>query len=361
MVRNPPFVAARRGAVGRARHAPAPAEPTVWGRLLLVLLRSLDVVGLDGEETARALGLELEALDGPDTRAPLSLLYRLIELVVERTGDELAPLALGRTLDPSSLDAIGFLALSSSTLGAALDATLRYQRVFAEGERYGFERHGEHALVRYEPWGPARPAHAAWADVFARDVAVNMPALLGVRARGVRVRLRRAPPADRARYRELLGADVVFHAPVDEVTLPLELLALPIPRRDPMLAQFFARYLDERLAQLPASSVIARTLAVIDELLPGGRARLETVAHRLHASPRTLQRQLSAEGTSFAELVEQARRAKAPLLLESGVALAEIAWLLGFSEASALHRSFRRWTGLTPSAWRSAARQPRDT
>lgn len=117
------------------------------------------------------------------------------------------------------------------------------------------------------------------------------------------------------------------------------------------MARFFERYLDERLARLPPDSPVGRVRAGIEALLPS--ATLSKVARRLGASPRTLQRWLASEGTSFAALVEEVRRARALALVEAGASIAEVAWMLGYSEPSAFHRAFRRWTGTTPAQWRA--------
>ncbi len=85
---------------------------------------------------------------------------------------------------------------------------------------------------------------------------------------------------------------------------------------------------------------------------------LEQVARRLRMSPRTLQRSLSERGTSWSREVDEARRTRAIAALEEGVdKTTSIAGELGFSDASAFFRAFRRWTGTTPRHW--AARRTR--
>jgi len=67
-----------------------------------------------------------------------------------------------------------------------------------------------------------------------------------------------------------------------------------------------------------------------------------------------MQRMLAAEGTTFTKLVDTLRRDLATRYLgEPDVAIAEVAFLLGFSEASAFHRAFKRWHGVTPAVHRA--------
>jgi AraC-like DNA-binding protein len=78
------------------------------------------------------------------------------------------------------------------------------------------------------------------------------------------------------------------------------------------------------------------------------------VARRLAVSDRTLHRRLAGEGTTFAALVDEARRERAQLLLEDRrLSCSEVAFLLGYAEPAAFFRAFRRWTGETPQAWRT--------
>jgi len=83
---------------------------------------------------------------------------------------------------------------------------------------------------------------------------------------------------------------------------------------------------------------------------------IEATARRLGVGPRTLQRQLRERGTSFRDVLESVRRELALAYVRQGkFDAAEVGFLLGFSRPSAFYRAFRRWTGGTPSAYRSAS------
>jgi YesN/AraC family two-component response regulator len=102
-------------------------------------------------------------------------------------------------------------------------------------------------------------------------------------------------------------------------------------------------------------STSQRLRRLLEEELPDGTPTLRHLAHRLHMSPRTLHRRLGEEGTGFRRVLAQLRRELAARhLSEARLALGEIGFLLGFSEVSAFHRAFRRWTGWPPLAYRRA-------
>jgi AraC-like DNA-binding protein len=80
------------------------------------------------------------------------------------------------------------------------------------------------------------------------------------------------------------------------------------------------------------------------------------VARELGTSERSLQRHLGELGFTFNALADEVREATARLYLEQpDIALAEIAYLLGFAEQSTFNRAFKRWTGCTPKQARAQA------
>ncbi|HEV8443301.1 MAG TPA: AraC family transcriptional regulator ligand-binding domain-containing protein [Steroidobacteraceae bacterium] len=330
-----------------SRANPADTAPTLWARMLRETLAAAARCGLDADALRGTLGLAEAELEDADARLPLDCMYRLFELCIEHTRGEAAPLRVMSHVNLDAFDALGVLATTSATVEEAMDAMWRYARVFIEGERYTVERTPAGATYGYLPWGPSRPAHAAMAELFARDLAVNIPQLAGVAVHDVQVRLRHEPTHPQV-HAALLGGQVQFGAGLDEVTYTAQFLAQPLPRANPMFQAFALRYLDARLAALPPESPLARAHQLVVRDLARGELSLEAVARELAVSPRTLQRALGEQGTSFSALVDDVRRARALALLRAGAAVVEVAWLVGYSEPSPFVRAVKRWTGVSP-------------
>lgn len=81
---------------------------------------------------------------------------------------------------------------------------------------------------------------------------------------------------------------------------------------------------------------------------------LEAVAANFNISPRNLQRKLKEEGVTFIQIVEAVRKTLAEHYLQSGYAVKDVAYILGYNEPSAFLRAFKRWTGTTPAAYKAA-------
>jgi len=104
-----------------------------------------------------------------------------------------------------------------------------------------------------------------------------------------------------------------------------------------------------------SSELVSRVRTEVAAQMTDGRASVEDVARALSLSSRTLQRRLERAGTTFASLIDDARRAAALTHLRNPrVAIKEAAFLVGFSEPSTFYRAFRRWTGATPASYRRA-------
>ncbi len=107
-----------------------------------------------------------------------------------------------------------------------------------------------------------------------------------------------------------------------------------------------------RIEQRPAS-VGDAVKRLLGKNFSRGMPTFAEVAARLSTSESSLRRRLLDEETSFQALKDEARCELAKALLEDdSMRLSDIAEQLGFTEQSSFGRSFRQWTGASPSAWR---------
>lgn len=142
----------------------------------------------------------------------------------------------------------------------------------------------------------------------------------------------------------------------ESISFAAEDAARPFLTENEPMWQFFAPELRSRLADLhAAASAAERVRAALLETLPAGDHTMTTVARHLATSPRTLQRQLQAEGTTFQAVLTGTREHLARhYLTHSTMTTAEIAYLLAYDDTNSFYRAFRTWTGATPDTVRTA-------
>jgi AraC-like DNA-binding protein len=176
----------------------------------------------------------------------------------------------------------------------------------------------------------------------------------GLDWRPLEVRFPHQEPADTSEHRRLFRAPLRFGCYRSELVIPRNLLDAPLLRADPALQSLVEMQVKGLMKNVPrAEAAIDSIRRLLGEELCDGEPTLGLLAARLHMSARTLHRRLSTENTTFRRVVSEVRRELAERHLREGkLAVAEIAFLLGFSEASAFHRAFKRWTGLSPHAYR---------
>lgn len=172
--------------------------------------------------------------------------------------------------------------------------------------------------------------------------------------RPVRVTARQLPP-DPLAVAAYVGVPI-GEGVTESITFGAEDAARPFLTENEPLWRFFAPELRRRLAALQADATAAeRVRAALLETLPAGECTMSAVSHQLATSPRTLQRQLQRDGTSFnAVLADTRERLARHYLAHSTMTTAEIAYLLAYEDSTSFYRAFRTWTGATPDTVRTA-------
>lgn len=134
---------------------------------------------------------------------------------------------------------------------------------------------------------------------------------------------------------------------MNAASFPVEGLSRPLVDADPALCAMLELHADRMLARLPQGQPLLDDLRRwIAQHLADGELSLPTAAKSLGLSERTLRRRLQVRGTSFQALLDEARaQAASEYLAGTDLAVEEIAFLLGFSEASAFRRAYVRWHG----------------
>jgi len=326
-------------------------------KIFQLILMGATARGVDPAELLAAVGISGRDLSDPDGRLPRTAELRMWTHAARLTGDECFGIRLAEQLTADGLGPLGFAVRSSATLGEAYQRIGRYLRLLVLGPGVELHEDGDVVRLRHLPptTEPAPSRHA---------VELLLGILVSIARRGIgpgftptATRLRHAPPGRLDAHRALFGRDVRFDQDHDELVLERGLLAHPQPKAEPALAQVLDRHIDSLLAAEPVEpSFMDRVNAALVAELERGEPSLAAIAGKLHMSPRTLQRRLREEGTSLSDRLDRIRETLATRhLSESTRSVGEVAFMLGFSEVSTFHRAFRRWTGVTPVAYRRRA------
>jgi AraC-like DNA-binding protein len=147
---------------------------------------------------------------------------------------------------------------------------------------------------------------------------------------------------------------VSFGQSQNALVMPAASLDLPMIKSDPALKTMLERVAGDMLQRLPSADTLTSHIRrLLAAELRGGDPRIEHLARKLHTTPRTLRRRLEEIGTTHREILEELRKELALKYLgEQSIGPTEVAFLLGYSNASAFHKAFKRWTGVSASEYR---------
>ena len=339
--------ASRRKTILRARPLPRWAS----GSALRFTLTVLQGKGVNIESLMKRLGLDPERIDDPDLRLPHPLVRAFWREAVRETGDEALGLHVAEQVRPAVFDALGYVFRFSRTLGDGLARLARYHRFVDDVLTLAVETTRHHVRIRLEG-----------VEHMTRPTAEF---LLGTLTRAARVETARPhldpvaveftfdKPRDTADHRRFFRSPLRFGRRRNGVVLAREALELPLQNAEPELREVLERRVRDVIAHLPpVDSVAMNARFRLGQELDGGHPTAASVGRQLGLSARSLHRRLRDEGTTWRQLRNGLRRDLADRYLHQGVSINETAFLLGYSEASAFHRAFRGWTGLTPAAYR---------
>jgi AraC-like DNA-binding protein len=327
---------------------------TTGAQLVAETLR--EQYGIEPGPLFASVGLDARRLHVAGARYPAARLVQLWHAAVAASSDPCFGLAVGARVRITTFHAIGYSWLASRNLEEALQRLQRYYRLLSTSP----------VALRLEPLGPeqlrfvysddAAAVHSAAATIDAFTLAVLKLCRVasGNDFRAQQVSFRHPDHGRAGEFVEAFGAPVVFDADHDGLVLDRADLVLPLPGENAELAHANDQVAERYLAALEPQRVATAVRELLVDMLPSGDASQQAVANRLNRSLSTLQRQLQAEGMSFQKLRDETRQRLAEdYIRESQLSLAEVAYLLGFSDQSNFSRAFRRWTGYSPREFRS--------
>jgi AraC-like DNA-binding protein len=321
-----------------------------------VLWRILERNGVDPGMVFRKAGLDPSVLDEPRARYQIEHARAAWGEAARRIADPCFGLQAAEEWRPTDFHALGYAFVASRTLHTALRRLIRYNAVVDQAVEFSEEATQAELRLTYQIARPDLPDIPALEDARWAVVLGMCRGACGASLDPLEIALTHPAPRSIGAYFGLFRCPVRFNAPTTRLVFALDQAEMPLPARNRELAKANDAVLSAYWAQLTGQDIAARVKGAILDRLPSGAPSAEDVAGDLHMSPRTLQRRLTCQGTTFKWLLESVRRElAAQYLADPGRSLAEITFLLGFSELSSFSRAYRRWTGRSPSRFREAA------
>ncbi|RME58564.1 AraC family transcriptional regulator [Candidatus Parcubacteria bacterium] len=328
-------------------------EPYISVRAVQPVVTALGILGYDVADILQAVNISPALLRDADGKIPHGAIMRLWDYAQRVTGDDHLGIHLAEAAPIRSFEVHSYALLASPTLRDAYCRACRYQRLIHEATNLTFEERPDGGILQHAlPDGRSVPRHPAeflvtlWVR-FGRLVAGQdwIPRLIC---------FAHPAPDDTSEHTRVFRSQIRFSSGRTAMYIPDEILDIHNPRVDENLLTLLDRYAEGLLKKLPQTASTAERLRLwLHQVLSDGVPTTAEAARALNLSVRTLHRRLRDEGTSFRELLDQLRKERAvALLADQRCSIAEVGFLLGFAELSSFSRSFKRWTGKSPAAFR---------
>ena len=311
------------------------------------LARSL---GVQPEQLARSVGLNLSTLHELDSRIPAKAFSELLERTAERAGVEDLGIRLAELRELGILGPVGIVVHQQSDLRSAIHSLCRYLPCHNEALHLWLDESDGVALLNLQVRAGGRQVTELSLGAFYRIV----KRLAGPDWRAMWVSFDHAGPVQVEPYSRFFNCPVGFSA--DQTCIAFNALSLdtPLAMSDQMLARYAQRYLE---ASMPSSDLTIDTKIreLIRLLIFSGGCNAEKVARGLGVDRRTVHRHLAAKGLTFSMLLNEVRRELVTQMLPNARSIADVSDRLGFSSSPAFSRWFNQEMGVSPGKWRKHA------
>lgn len=336
----------------RRREPPAPkpcaakrTEPFATAHdAVFTLVRVLLNRGISAATIQKHTGIAADCLQDPDARVPLSQFNALWAYAVQALDHPAIALDLHERYPDKRMHFVAHLGMRCATMRDAIEQWRKYALLVSEVDSVGYEVDGRQARFIYRALDP-RFASRWMAEHYLALALFYARTFSGEALRVEGACFAHDDPGYADDYTRVFGVPARFGARENALLFDAALLDLPFRTADPYLRHFLVAKADELMARLEPEALFAnRVVQALGVLLSKGQPlTLESVADTLKLPARRVRLMLDAEGQSFREVLSTFRRDAAAQYLRQGLTVSQTAYLLGFSEPSALQHAFKRW------------------
>lgn len=303
--------------------------------------------GVHPAAVARAVGLPPRALSDPHLLVSATSAVRLFELAAKRCRLRTFCLLLARQGHLASIiGPLWILLRNARTVEEMCRELVDNFDLFSGSAMFSLEPVESGALLTWSLTTPEAESEVQTSEFSLAHLVKEIRSTMGRDWTPEATLFRHARPAGSLKlHREVFGTDIRFNQDCNALVLDSKTLAASFRGRGSAARALADRYV--RLEEDVPQRSIARTVeVVIRTLMPYGPCTVRDVSRALDIAPRTLQKYLRQEGTTFVTTRDAVRADLAfKYLRYSNLSVVQVAEILGYSDATSLSRSFRRWHG----------------
>jgi AraC-like DNA-binding protein len=339
---------------------PVSKNPLISVSAAAGLIEAIKAAGANPHDVLARVAVDSAILANPDGFISVSTFVRILEEAARVSSDECFGLHFGERYNPKNIGSLVYVVLNSPTIAAGIENTARFIKIHNEAAGASLLVEKDRAYLRFSPNELLIHTSRQHSE-FAMTVALNtLRLMVGSEWAPQEVHFTHQLDAASSEHFRVFCAPIVFGCPANAFVIESDFLKREVPAADPRLYRILKRYLGRVLNEMPREDdLVADVRRLVGEALRDGEPKLLRAAKGVGMSPRLLQRRLKEHGLDFKRMVDDTRhRLALQYIKEQKDTLTQIAFMLGYSDASAFNRAFKRWTGTAPLEYRrSLAKQ----
>lgn len=334
-----------------------PCLHPVYLKLMLALLHSH---GIDSDALLAEAQPDQATWFVGERHMAFAPIHELVQRAIATTGCPWLGLEFGASAHAYSHGAVGYAAVASGSVRQALETVCRFAAIRTRAVRFELDSDHRGTCLRIVAAFDLGNARVFILEACLVIVERLLQALCVQGCNRLRYALPWPAPSWAGLYPRYLAGQPTFGASGLAIYLPEELLDQPCVSADPDAYRSAQRECERNLQESRPGRDLASTVRKHLLACDGDYPSAAQMAQRLNLSPRSLFRRMRSAGISFHALLDEVRCEQAQWQLQHGDDPVErIAERLGYRDTSNFSRTFRRWTGLTPSVWREQAHSKR--
>jgi AraC-like DNA-binding protein len=328
--------------------------PTTISSWALLIAKALEADGHNAQAAFEHVDMDPAKLRDPNARYSYVKMTHLWQHATELTKDSCFGFKAARQLHPTTLHALGFAWMASATLKEALERLVRYLHIVNSAVVVHLDEEDDCVHLVFPLPGEIKEVAYEAMDAGLAVIIDMCRTSYGADFHPLRMSLLRLEPLRPEKFTEYFQCPIKYSQPENVITFGRAELEALLPTSNAELAIANDKIVADYLAALDRSDVVMQVKTKLIEQLPHGDVTEDDVASAIHMSRRSLQRKLKEQGASYKELLDGTRSDLAKeYIRNSRLSINEITYMLGFSEPSNFTRAFKRWTGHSPTEFRS--------
>jgi len=329
-------------------------EPSSLGSWALVAAQAIDSYGLDSQQIFSEAGVDLTDLKKPNARLPTSAMVRVWQLAIELSQDPYIALRVAKYFNPTAFSALGMALATSQHIYDALQRATRYSRVISDCSYTSLTENEQEVALKVElKYAKQAQQYFPGVEAIFTSMFNLLRTMAGESFNAKAVYFKHAFMGDIKPFEDFFDCPVYFSSSHNQMVFDKQHIFGEQLFSNSGLTLTLDEWVEDYLSKFNKILISTQVKEYLLKHLAYGKIDLPNISSALALSTRMLQRKLKEEGTSYSELLDECRQKMALKMIgHNKLPLAEVSYILGFSDQSNFSRAFKRWTGTSPNMFR---------